>query len=122
MRVLIVDDHGSFLNALAAMLQQAPGIELVGRAEGGKEGLRLATETRPDLVLVDFAMPDLNGVAVTQRLKADPQPPKVVMMSFHAEPEYRDMALHAGADAFLTKTELHKELLPLLEHLGRQTS
>lgn len=120
MRVLLIDDHESFLNALGAMLKQARGIEVVGCANGGIEGLELAAVFHPDLVVVDFAMPDMDGVSVTQKLKAGANPPKVVMMSFHAEPEYRDMAIHAGADAFITKTDLHKELVPLLERFDDQ--
>ena len=118
MRVLVVDDHVSFLKALSSMLEQQPGFEVIGQAHGGQEGLKLAAETQPDLVVVDFAMPDMNGIEVIRQLKAATKPPKIVMMSFHNEPEYREMALHAGADAFLTKTDLHRELVPLLQRLG----
>lgn len=119
MRLLIIDDHASFLDALANMLGQVPGIEVVGRAADGRQGLKLAVELKPELVLVDFSMPELDGVSVTRELKAWPKPPKVVMMSFHAGPEYRDMALAAGVDAFLTKSDLHKELVPLLMRLDK---
>lgn len=100
------------------MLGQVPSIEVVGKAKDGREGLKVAAEVRPDIVLVDFSMPELDGLAVTRQLKAWPTPPKVVVMSFHTGPEYRDMALATGADAFLTKTDLHKDLLPLLERFG----
>lgn len=120
MRLLIIDDHASFLDALAIMLGQAAVIDVVGKARDGREGLRAAAELKPDIVLVDFSMPELDGLAVTRQLKAWPTPPKVVMMSFHTDPEYRDMALAMGADAFLTKTELHKDLLPLLTRLGTE--
>lgn len=120
MRLLIIDDHASFLDALAVMLGQAPAIEVVGKAKDGREGLRAAAELKPDMVLVDFSMPELDGLAVTRQLKAWAKPPKVVMMSFHTGPEYRDMALAMGADAFLTKTDLHKDLLPLLARLGTE--
>lgn len=116
MRLLIIDDHESFLNALAAMLEQA-GMKVSGRAAGGRAGLELAESLKPEIVVVDFAMPEVDGLTVTRRLKAGPNPPKVVMMSFHTDPEYRDMALKVGADAFLTKTDLHKQLVPLLTRL-----
>lgn len=120
MRLLIIDDHASFLDALAVMLGQAPAIEVVGKAKDGREGLKAAAELKPDMVLVDFSMPELDGLAVTRQLKAWAKPPKVVMMSFHTGPEYRDMALAMGADAFLTKTDLHRDLLPLLARLGTE--
>lgn len=118
LRTLLVDDYPPLLAALATLLRTRSDIEVVGRASNGRDGLKLAEEQQPDLVLVDFSMPDLDGVAVTRRLKAGPKPPKVVVMSFHAEPEYRDMAMHAGADAYLVKTELYHELVPLLGRIA----
>lgn len=119
MRLIIIDDHSALLETLINMLGQAPGIEVVGSAHDGREGLNVAAELKPDLVLVDFSMPGLDGLAVTRQLKAWPKPPRVVMMSFHKEPEYRDMALAVGADAFLTKGDLHMQLVPLLQRLGQ---
>lgn len=118
LRTVLVDDYPPLLAALATLLRTHGDIEIVGRANNGRDGLKLAEQQRPDLVLVDFSMPDIDGVAVTRRLKAGPTPPKVVVMSFHAEPEYRDMAMHAGADAYLVKTELYHELVPLLERIA----
>ena len=118
MRLIIIDDHASFLEALIDMLDRAPGIEVVGKAHDGREGLKLAAELKPELVLVDFSMPGLDGLAVTRQLKAWPKPPRVVMMSFNTAPEYRDMALATGADAFLTKGDLHSQLTPLLQSLA----
>jgi DNA-binding NarL/FixJ family response regulator len=107
LRTVLVDDYPALLAALATLLRGRGDIEIVGRANSGKDGLKLAEQEQPDLVLVDFSMPDMDGVEVTRRLKAGPTPPKVVVMSFHAEPEYREMAMHAGADAYLVKTELY---------------
>jgi DNA-binding NarL/FixJ family response regulator len=115
MRLIIIDDHTPFREALARMLEQVTDIDIVGQAGDGKEGLKVAAELKPDTVLVDFSMPVLDGLAVTRQLKAWPKPPRVVMMSFHAEPEYREMALATGADIFITKADLHKDLVPVLE-------
>jgi DNA-binding NarL/FixJ family response regulator len=117
-RTILVDDYPPFLAALAALLRSKPGIEVVGRAYNGMEGLELAATSKPDLVLVDFNMPDMDGLAVARRLKAGAEPPRVVVMSFHAEPEYRDMALKAGADGYLIKAEINQELMPLLERIA----
>ena len=120
MRVLLIDDHVSVLDTVAAMLEAVPGIDVVGTAENGREGLRLAEELKPDFVITDFSMPGMDGIAVTRVLKSKPDAPKVIMMSFHAEPEYRDMALAMGADGFLTKSSLYKELVPFLTRLGKE--
>lgn len=120
MRLLLIDDHASLLDTLATMLGDAPGMDVVGRATDGAEGLRLAAELKPDVVIVDFTMPGMDGQSVTRSLKTRPGAPRVIMMSVHAEPEYREVALALGADAFLTKSRLYKELVPLLTRLGKE--
>lgn len=117
MRVLIIDDQLSFLETLTRMLMQIPEIEAVCPAVGGLEGLKFASEMRPDVVLTDFSMPDLNGTVVTRRLKERAWAPYVLMMSFHAGPEYREMAVGAGADGYLVKTDLDQQLVPVLRKL-----
>jgi len=118
MRLLLIDDHAAFLDALESILGQVPDLEVVGRAEDGRQGLRAAAELKPDLVLVDFSMPELDGIGVIRELKTWSSPPKIVMLSLHTGAELRDAALQAGADAFLCKTDLYLELLPLLEGFG----
>lgn len=120
MRVLIVDDQTQFLDVLSSILMQIPDIEAVCSALGGREGVRLAAELKPDLVLTDFSMPDVDGMVVTRHLKGSSRPPQVVMMSFHAEQEYRDMARQAGVDAYLVKADLHEDLVPLLKLLAAE--
>jgi DNA-binding NarL/FixJ family response regulator len=117
MRTILVDDHPAYLAALAQLVQRQPGIEIVGRAYSGKEGLKLAQALQPELVLVDFSMPDMNGAQVAQALKAGPAPPRVIVVSNHDEQEYRDKAFSSGADGYALKSELESELLPLLKRL-----
>jgi len=116
-RTILIDDYPPFLTALAALLRQQPGMEVVGEAHNGGGGIKLAAELKPDLVLVDFSMPDMSGADVTRALKQAPNPPKVVVISFHAAPEYRDMALKAGADGYVVKPEIHTELMPVLRSI-----
>lgn len=117
MRVLIIDDQTGFLETLTRMLMLIPEIEAVCPAVGGLEGLKFASEMRPDVVLTDFSMPDLNGTAVTRRLKERAWAPYVLMMSLNDGPEYREMALGAGADAYLVKADLDQQLVPVLRQL-----
>lgn len=118
MRAIVVDDYQPFLAALTVLLSHKSGVEVVGQADNGNDGLKLIEEMKPDLVMVDYTMPGMGGVEVTRRLKAMPEAPKVIVMSFQTEMECREQALKAGADGFLVKTEMHQELLPLLRSIG----
>jgi len=118
MRTILVDDYPPFLDALAALLNGHPGVAVVGRAHNGQDGLKLAAELVPDLVLVDYSMPDMDGLAVTRHLKAGPKPPKVVIVTSHAETEYREMALRAGADGYVVKSEIYQDLVPQLQAIN----
>jgi len=120
MRIILVDDHPPFLAALMGLLRQEPEIEIVGQAHDGRDGVKLAEQLQPDLVLVDYSMPVMDGMALVKELKKCGHAAKIVMLSFQAEPEYREMALHAGADDYLMKTEIYKGLLPLLRRFIAQ--
>lgn len=117
MRAIVVDDYAPFLAALTVLLGHKTGVDVVGQADNGVDGLKLIVEMQPDLVLVDFTMPGMDGVELTRRLKAAAKAPKVIVMSFQTEPECRQEALAAGADGFLLKTEIHQELIPLMRRI-----
>lgn len=117
MRVILVDDSAVFLDALGAQLARNPLVQIVGRATNGADGLRLAQELKPDLAIVDLAMPDMNGLEVAHGLKCLAQPPRVVMLSMYDEPEYREGAQLVGVDAYVAKKDVHTELGPLLVRL-----
>ena len=117
MRVILVDDNVLFLNALSQQLARKPGIQVVGSASSGDSGLRLIAELKPDVVIVDLAMPDMTGLEVTQRLKIQSQPPRVVVVSLYDEPEYRESAQLAGADAYIVKDAVSTDLMPVLSSL-----
>jgi DNA-binding NarL/FixJ family response regulator len=114
MRALLIDDYLPVLKALTGFLCKDAQVEVVGQALNGCDGLKLAEELQPDLVLVDFSMYGMDGIEVTQKLKAGPKPPRVIMLSFHTGLEYHSKALQAGADAYLAKSDIFKQLLPLL--------
>lgn len=114
MRVLLVDDNDLFLDTLAGQLARNSDIAMVGRARKSRDGLRLAEELKPDVVIVDLCMPDMDGLELTQRLKSQAQPPRVVILSLYTESEYRERARQVGADAYLAKSAVHADLVPLL--------
>lgn len=106
MRVLIIDDSASFLRAARAFVLTQPGIDEVAVAPSGESGLDLLARYRPDLVLVDLAMPGIDGLETTRRLKARPAAPAVFVLSLVTGPTYADAAAAAGADGFISKPDL----------------
>src|ERR1035437_6060397 len=116
-QVLLVDDNQDFLKAAKRFLRAVPGLELVGEATSGDQAVELTAALHPDLVLMDFAMPGMNGPAATRRIKQQPNAPKVIILTLHSRPEFRALAKDAGADGFLQKEDLVVELPPLLASL-----
>jgi DNA-binding NarL/FixJ family response regulator len=102
-RVLIVDDHDLFRTGLSALLGSHPDIEVVAQASGGRAGVRLAGELRPDVVLMDLRMPDLEGVEATRAIvKLEPST-RVVALTVSAEEPDVAATMQAGACGFLVK-------------------
>ena len=103
--VLIVDDHPSF-RASARMLLQAEGFDVVGEAEDGISGLAAAAELRPDLVLLDVQLPDMDGFEVAARLMERDGGPAVVLVSSRDGSDFGTLVGASGARGFIPKAEL----------------
>lgn len=99
----IVDDEAFVRHALRAYLTQEDDIDVVGEAAGGNEALALVAEHSPDVLLLDLQLPDLDGVEVTRRLMAQPDPPRVVVVTAHITDLYVTPALLAGASGYIVK-------------------
>jgi DNA-binding NarL/FixJ family response regulator len=105
-RILIVDDHPSF-RATAKTLLTADGFEVVGEASDGRSALEAARRLKPDLVLLDVQLPDMDGFTVTSELcERTGACPKVVLTSSHDEADFGSIVLRCGAAAFVPKGEL----------------
>jgi DNA-binding NarL/FixJ family response regulator len=101
--VLVVDDHTLVRAGIRSLLQKIAGVEVVGEASDGREALRLAGAYRPDVVLMDIAMPGLNGLDATARLVKKLPGVNVIILSMHVNEEYILQALRAGATGYMLK-------------------
>ncbi len=117
LRILLVDDSPLFLEAAGHALATDPRLKVIGSALSGPEGVELAAQQHPDLVLVDVAMPGMNGMETTRLLKAQPHAPQVVILTSYDLQHYRVAAQAVGADHFICKSDFDAQLLPLLEIL-----
>jgi DNA-binding NarL/FixJ family response regulator len=113
-RLLVVDDDPGFRETVRGLLAQRGEVVVLGEAGSGDEALRLVEVFRPDVVLMDLAMPRMNGVEATRRLKARWPGLAVIIITVHDEGVYRRTALAAGAEAFLVKKTLGVDLWPTL--------
>lgn len=122
MRILIIDDSKEFLDVAERFLLADPEIEIVGRATSGEEGIESVNRLKPDLVLMDIAMPGMNGLEATRKIKAQPDPPLVVVLTLYDNPEYRAFGKEIRADGFLSKSEFGTLLIPLIHELSSRLS
>ena len=103
--VVIVDDHPSFRSS-ARLLLESDGYEVVGEAATGEEGVDVALELRPDLVLLDVNLPDIDGFEVATRITADPEAPAVILTSSRDSTDFGPLVQKSGALGFVPKSEL----------------
>ncbi|GII90106.1 BTAD domain-containing putative transcriptional regulator [Sinosporangium siamense] len=110
-RVVVVDDQALVRAGLRVVVDDQPGFEIAGEAEDGERAIAVVRETRPDLVLMDIQMPGLDGLAAARRILADPNPPKVIMMTTFGTDENLYAALRAGVSGFVLKTSSPRRFL-----------
>ncbi len=118
-RVLIADDHALFRAGLRKLLQSFEDVEVVGEAADGHEALRLTRLHRPDVLLMDIAMPELNGVEAASRLAREAPDTRVVILSMHAGQEFVLRAIRAGSAGYLLKDASPAELEQAVKAVAR---
>ena len=109
-RILLADDHDLVRAGFRSLLQNFQGIQVVGEAADGQQVLRLVESLKPDLVLMDIAMPELNGLEATARIAKEYPQVRVMILSMHANEEYARRAIRAGAQGYLLKRASTAEL------------
>jgi DNA-binding NarL/FixJ family response regulator len=116
-RVLLVDDDPLVRSGLRLMLEGADTVEVVGEADDGRGVLAAVDRHRPDVVLMDIRMPQLDGIAATQLLRTQPSPPAVIVLTTFDADEYVLRALRAGAAGFLLKDTPPPEIVRAIERV-----
>lgn len=118
-RVLLADDHALFRAGLCLLLRNVANVIIVGEASDGREVLRLLKTARPDIVIMDLAMPGLNGLEATARVKREFSQIRVLILSMYATPDYVVRTLRAGASGYLLKDAAPTELALAVQAVAR---
>jgi two-component system response regulator DegU len=117
MTVLVVDDHEEFRGIIRQILRAEPGLTVAGEAGDGEAAVEEVRRHRPALVLMDVAMPRLDGFEATRRIKALHPETKVLILTVHTAEGYRELARASGADGYLPKQEVIARLIPAIRDL-----
>ena len=118
-RVLLADDHALMRAGLRALLTSVPDIEVVGEVSTGREAERQVLQLNPDVVLMDVAMPDLNGIDAARAIHLKRPAMRIVMLSMHATAEYVYRAFEAGASGYLLKEAAVEEVITAVRTVHR---
>lgn len=110
-RILIADDHVIVAEGLQHLVAAQPDFEVVGTASDGEEAVRRALDLEPDVIVMDMAMPGMNGIEATRAIHERYPDARVIMLSMYSNPEYVYRALEAGASAFVVKRSAARELV-----------
>ena len=114
MRVLLADDHAIVRRGMRSLLETEESVEVVAEAADGLEALRLCEEHHPDVLILDVAMPKLNGIEVAARSQKMQPPPRAIMLSMHLDESYVMRSINAGARGYLLKDSTDEDLLPAI--------
>ncbi len=118
-KILIADDHAIVRTGLRTLLQSEPSFDLVGEASGGYEAIDLMAETSPDILLLDISMPDLDGIAVTKKLKPKYPDLRILILTIHEDKALVREAIKAGASGYILKRAAESELVSAISVLMR---
>jgi len=118
-RILLADDHRVVRRGFRLILSQQPDMEVVGEASGGREALELALRLEPQVVILDIAMPDLNGVETTRLIRQNCPRSAVLILSMHKDAVYVRETLRAGAKGYLLKDAIDEDLVAAVRAVAR---
>ena len=117
-KVLLVDDHSLVRRGFRRMLEDEPDLEVVGEAGNGEDATRLARELHPEVVVMDCALPGINGLQATRQILEDSPGTAVLMLSMHSEHTWVRQAIDAGAKGYVLKNAMDLELGPAIRKVA----
>ena len=117
--VLLVDDHSLVRRGFRRLLEDDEGMSIVGEASNGVEAIRMAKELKPNVVVMDLSMPELDGVQATKEIVKDLEDTQVLILSMHAEDNYVRNALDAGAKGYLLKSAIDVDLVGAIKAVSQ---
>ena len=118
-RVILADDHAVVRAGLKAVLSSAKDIEVIGEAKNGVEAVALTERFKPDIVVMDLSMPDLDGTAATKQIVEKGLASKVLVLTMHAEEDYLVPLMEAGAAGYLVKSAADRDLVDAIRAVAR---
>lgn len=118
-RVILADDHAVFREAVRAVLETQPSIEVVGEAEDGHQAIQLVDKVRPDVVIMDISMPNLNGVEATRQIKRFHPDVQVLVLTMHEDEGYVRQLVKVGATGCVIKRSAARELIQGIQAAAR---
>ena len=121
-KILIVDDHEMVRDGLSVMMEREEDFTVVGEARNGKEAVEKASRLRPDVVLMDLRMPEMNGVEAMRQIRAEQEDVKFLVLTTYDTDEYIFDAIEAGAKGYLLKDASREELFRAVRTVNRGES
>ncbi len=118
-RILLADDHAVLRSGLKALLDIEPDMEVVGEASNGREAVTLAQSVRPDVIVMDISMPEMDGLAAAKAIHEMDVPSRIVILTVHAEEAYLFQTLRVGASGYVLKSSADRELMDAIRAAHR---
>lgn len=122
LKTLLVDDNRPFLVLARHLLSECPEIEIIGEATDGFQAVDSAANLKPDLIIMDLAMPGMGGLQATRLIKAQDDPPIIIIASHYDDPAHREFVAQVGAEGFVNKQQYETEVIEFVQRLVREQS